>query len=60
MNKHSENKTTSLQDEPNKAKPTKDELNEQDLNKVAGGLGPVDGLRFGPVDGLRINTPHNN
>ena len=39
MTEKSENKTTSLQGEQNKLKPAKDELSEQDLNKVAGGLG---------------------
>ncbi len=39
MNKQSENKATSPQDEPNKLNPAKDELNEQELNKVAGGTG---------------------
>jgi bacteriocin-like protein len=36
MNKPSENKP-SLQDGPNKLNLAKDELNEQDLNKVSGG-----------------------
>jgi hypothetical protein len=36
MNKRSENKR-SLQDEPNKLNPAKDDLNEQDLKNVSGG-----------------------
>jgi hypothetical protein len=36
MNKQPENKP-SVQDEPNELNPGKDELNEQDLNKVSGG-----------------------
>jgi bacteriocin-like protein len=36
MNKPSENKS-SLQGEPDKLNLAKDELNEQDLNKVSGG-----------------------
>jgi hypothetical protein len=36
MNKQSENQP-SLQDGPNKLDPTKDELEQQDLNKVSGG-----------------------
>ncbi len=39
MNKQSENKTTSLQEEPNKLNPATDELNEQELNTVSGGAG---------------------
>jgi hypothetical protein len=37
MNKKSENKPLLL-DEPNKLNPAKVELNEQDLNKVSGGV----------------------
>ena len=37
MNKQSEDKIASLQDELNEINPAKDELNEQDLNKVSGG-----------------------
>jgi bacteriocin-like protein len=36
MNKQPENKS-SVQDEPNKLNSAKNELNEQDLNKVSGG-----------------------
>jgi hypothetical protein len=36
MHRQSENKP-SLQDQPNKLSPAKDELNQQDLNKVSGG-----------------------
>lgn len=39
MNKQSGNKATSLQEEPNKPNPAKDELNEQGPNKVSGGTG---------------------
>ncbi|MDR3487007.1 MAG: bacteriocin [Bradyrhizobium sp.] len=39
MNKQSENKATSLQEEPNKLNPSVDELNEQELNQVSGGTG---------------------
>ena len=64
MNKQSENKTTPGQ---NKVKPAKDEISEQDLNKVSGGLNigsqgggsgagkitSIDGGKnpFGPIDG---------
>ena len=56
MTEKSENKTTSLQGEQNKLKPAKDELSEQDLNKVAGGFNPVDGAKiaFNPVDGAKL------
>jgi hypothetical protein len=43
----------------NEIKPATNELSEQDLNKVAGGAGPVDGARlpFQPVDGLKPVGP---
>ncbi len=37
MNKQSEDKATSLQDEPNKLNPAKDEISEQELDKASGG-----------------------
>ena len=56
MTKQSD-KTTSL--DQNKIKPATNELSEQDLNKVAGGAGPVDAakLPFGPVDGVKPAGP---
>jgi hypothetical protein len=47
-------KTTSV--EQNKIKAAKNELSEQDLNRVTGGVGPVDAvkLNIGPVDGLKL------
>ena len=51
MSKQSENRATSLHDEPNKLNPAKDELNEQDLNKVAGGC---NGTHY--ADGTDRNT----
>ena len=56
MTKQSD-KTTSLKQ--NKINPATNELSEQDLNKVAGGVGPVDAARlpFQPVDGLKPAGP---
>ena len=53
MTKQSD-KTTSLKQ--NKINPATNELSEQDLNKVAGGVGPVDAARlpYGPIDGVKV------
>ena len=41
MNKQSENKATLVENDQEKPKPSKVELNEQELNDVAGGTGKV-------------------
>jgi hypothetical protein len=41
MNKQSENKTSLVKNDQKKPKPTKVELNEQELDEVAGGAGKV-------------------
>jgi hypothetical protein len=41
MNKRSENKATWVKNDQEKPKPSKVELNEQELNEVGGGAGEV-------------------
>jgi hypothetical protein len=43
MNKQSENKAVSVKNDQKKPKLTKDELNEQELNEVAGGTSSTGG-----------------
>ena len=53
MNEQSGSKVSS-QDDQNKAKPTKGELNEQDLNKVSGGT-EIGGFNPTPIGGHDTN-----
>ncbi len=49
MNKQSENKSTPVKGDQNKAKITKDELKQQELDKVAGGARPIRDEKLSPT-----------